>query len=132
MDRIEKLFKLIGSPGFETDAKHLREMAGVSYDRGVSPAGLARQMAAIIESGSRAKDLARIKAPTVVIHGTKDPLIRPSGGKATARAIPDAKLVLIDGMGHDLPRGAWPQILGAIAENAEHTAAAGGGQRARA
>jgi pimeloyl-ACP methyl ester carboxylesterase len=53
-----------------------------------------------------------------VIHGTKDVLIRPSGGKATARAIKGAKLVMIEGMGHDMPRGAWPQIIDAIVENA--------------
>ena len=81
-------------------------------------AGFSRQLAAIMKTGSREKDLRKITAPTVVIHGTKDRLVRKSGGKATAKAIPGSKLVLIEGMGHDLPRGAWPQILGEIESNA--------------
>ena len=116
--RIERLFAVVGSPGFERDEQALRELAEVSYERGASSAGLARQMAAIIESGSRLADLRKIKAPTAVIHGTKDLLVRPSGGKATARAIPDARLLMIEGMGHDLPRGAWPRIIEAIESNA--------------
>jgi len=124
MDRIERLFAVVGSPGFETNTEELRELAAVSYDRGVSSEGLARQLGAILACGSRVKDLKRIKAPTVVIHGTKDRLVKPSGGKATARAIPGAKLVKIEGMGHDLPRGAWPQLLEAITQNAERGARA--------
>jgi pimeloyl-ACP methyl ester carboxylesterase len=76
-------------------------------------------MAAVLASGNRTAALRRIQAPTVVIHGTADKLISPSGGRATARAIPGARLVLVRGMGHDMPRGAWPQIVGAIAENAD-------------
>jgi pimeloyl-ACP methyl ester carboxylesterase len=94
-------------------------MAGLGFDRGVSAAGTGRQMAAILASGNRTAALRRIQAPTVVIHGTADKLVSPSGGKATARAIPGARLVLVRGMGHDMPRGAWPQIVGAIAENAD-------------
>jgi pimeloyl-ACP methyl ester carboxylesterase len=118
VERIEKLFAVVGSPGFERDEQALRELAELSYDRGASSAGLARQMAAIIDSGSRVADLRRIKAPTLVIHGTKDLLVRPSGGRATARAIPGAKLLKVEGMGHDLPRGAWPRIVDAIEQNA--------------
>jgi pimeloyl-ACP methyl ester carboxylesterase len=118
VERIEQLFELVGSPGFDRDKQALREMAELSFDRGASSAGLARQMAAIIESGSRVADLKRIKAPTLVIHGTKDRLVRKSGGRATARAISGAQLMMIEGMGHDLPRGAWPQILDAIESNA--------------
>jgi pimeloyl-ACP methyl ester carboxylesterase len=80
-------------------------------------AGQARQLAAIRASGDRTRALHRLKAPTVVIHGTVDPLIKPSGGRATARAIPGARLVEIDGMGHDLPRGAWPRILDEVEAN---------------
>ena len=118
VERIEKVFALVGSPGFERDEQALREVAELSYDRGASSAGLARQMAAIIDSGSRLADLRKIKAPTLVIHGTKDRLVKPSGGKATARAIPGARLLMIEGMGHDLPRGAWPRIIDAIESNA--------------
>jgi pimeloyl-ACP methyl ester carboxylesterase len=77
-----------------------------------------RQLAAIITARNRTVDVRRITAPTVVIHGTRDRLVRKSGGKATARAIPGARLVLVHGMGHDLPRGAWPQIIDAITRNA--------------
>ena len=80
---------------------------------------MARQLGAIIASGHRGADLKKIKAPTLVIHGKADKLVRPSGGKASAKAIPNARLQLIDGMGHDLPRGAWPQIVAGIAETVE-------------
>ena len=109
---------MIGSPGFDRDEDDLRDLAGRSYDRGRNPAGSGRQLAAIIASGDRTERLRSISAPTVVVHGTKDRLVSPSGGRATAKAIPGARLVRIEGMGHDLPRGAWPQIIGAITENA--------------
>ncbi|TML99913.1 MAG: alpha/beta hydrolase [Actinobacteria bacterium] len=118
VESLVKLFRVVGSPGFERDDEELREMAALSWDRGPSPAGLGRQLAAIISAGDRTLDVGRITAPTVVIHGRRDRLVRKSGGKATARAIPGAKLVLIKGMGHDLPRGAWPQIIDAITRNA--------------
>jgi len=117
VERIEKLFGVVGSPGFDRDLEEFRQMAALSYDRDPSSAGTPRQLAAILAAGNRTKDLGRIKAPTLVIHGTNDKLIAPSGGKATARAIPGAKLMLIEGMGHDLPRGAWERIIDAIAEN---------------
>ena len=98
-------------------------MAATSYDRGHDPASAGRQLAAILASGDRTPDLAQIGVPTVVIHGTKDKLVAPSGGRATAKAIPGARLVTIEGMGHDLPRGAWPRIVEAIAENAARAGA---------
>ena len=113
-----KTYRVIGSPGFDRDEDDLRRMAARAYDRGRNPAGAARQLAAILASGDRSERLAGIRAPTLVIHGTRDPLVNPSGGRATATAIPDARLLTIDGMGHDLPRGAWPQMIEAIAENA--------------
>ena len=121
-ERIVKLFKLVGSPGFEREDDELREFAGTAWDRGVDPAGFARQLGAIIASGHRARDLRGIRAPTLVVHGKADRLVRPSGGRATARAIPDARLDLIDGMGHDLPRGVWPRVLDGIEQTAERAA----------
>jgi pimeloyl-ACP methyl ester carboxylesterase len=112
-------FRLIGSPGFPFDEPATRELAGLSYDRGYNPAGTARQLMAIVAGGDRSAELRRISAPTVVIHGTKDRMVRPAGGRATATAIPGARLVMIDGMGHDLPRDAWDRIVDAIAANAE-------------
>jgi pimeloyl-ACP methyl ester carboxylesterase len=123
VERIVKLFKLVGSPGFERDEDELRELLGLSWDRDIDPAGVARQLGAVIASGHRAADLKRIKVPTLVIHGKSDRLIRPSGGRATARAIPNARLDLIDGMGHDLPRGVWPRILDGIEQTAARAAA---------
>jgi pimeloyl-ACP methyl ester carboxylesterase len=118
VDRLVRLFGVIGSPGFEHDDDEVRELASLSFDRGASMAATARQLGAIIASGNRTPDARRITAPTLVIHGTKDKLVGTSGGKATARAIPGAKLMLIEGMGHDLPRGAWPRIVDGIVENA--------------
>jgi len=130
IDHVEKTFSVIGSPGFERDSEQLRDMARQSYERGHDRAGGMRQLAAIVASGDRTRDLEKISVPTVVIHGKQDRLVRPSGGRATAKAIPGAQLVEIDGMGHDLPRGAWPRITDAIVENAQR--ADGAGARARA
>ena len=112
------VFSKIGSPGFMRDDEDLRRIAGMSFDRGINPAGTARQLAAIIHSGDRTPLLRTIKAPTLVIHGAKDMLVPPSGGRATARAIPGARLLLIEGMGHDIPRALWPRMLDAIEQNA--------------
>ena len=73
---------------------------------------------AIIASGDRTQELHRIHAPTLVIHGSADRLVGPSGGRATARAIPGASLMMIKGMGHDLPRAIWPRLIDAIAQHA--------------
>ena len=118
IDRIAKMFTMIGSPGFPPDEQDLRERAGMAYDRGINPAGTARQLAAIIASGDRSPMLASIHVPTLVIHGDADRLVAPSGGKATARAIPGARLMTIEGMGHDIPRALWPRLVDAIVENA--------------
>jgi pimeloyl-ACP methyl ester carboxylesterase len=113
------LFETIGSRGIERDDDELREVAGQMFDRGLDPRGTSRQLAAIIASGNRTTALRNITAPTVVVHGTADRLVRPSGGRATARAIPGAKLVKVEGMGHDMPRAVWDQIVGAIVSNAQ-------------
>jgi pimeloyl-ACP methyl ester carboxylesterase len=118
-----KVFAKTGSPDFPRDEADLRELATASFERGHDPAGSGRQLAAIIASGDRTADLASIRVPTVVIHGTKDKLVSPSGGRATAKAIPGARLVTVEGMGHDLPRGTWPQVIDAIAENAARAGA---------
>ena len=120
-----KTFEVIGSPGFETDQERLREVAGMSFDRGRYPQGIARQMHAITTSPSREPALRELRVPTVVVHGDRDPLVRFAAGKATARAVPGARLAVVEGMGHDLPRGAWPRIIGAIMENAERVGDAG-------
>ena len=118
VEHIARLFTVIGSPGFERDVDYIRERAARSFDRDRDPGATGRQLAAIIASGDRTPELQRIRAPTLVIHGSADRLVSPSGGRATAHAIPGARLMVVDGMGHDLPRGAWPRITGAIAEHA--------------
>ena len=125
IERADKVFSMIGSRGLPRDDEHIREVAARSYDRGRGDgAGQARQLAAITASGNRTAELRRITAPTLAIHGTGDPLIRPSGGRATVRAIPGARLMTIEGMGHDLPRAAWSRIIEGIVENAGRAAAA--------
>jgi len=115
------LFAKIGSRDIAQDGDGIREIAALSYDRELDRTGTGRQLAAIVASGDRTAELARITAPTLVLHGTADPLISPSGGRATARAIAGAKLVMIEGMGHDLPRALWPRLIDALAT---HTAEA--------
>jgi pimeloyl-ACP methyl ester carboxylesterase len=112
--QIERLFRVIGSSALPRDPEDLRTIATVSYERDHDPAGPGRQLGAIIAAGDRTAELKRITAPTLVIHGTADPLIAPSGGRATARAIRGAELMLIAGMGHDLPRAVWPRLIDAI------------------
>jgi pimeloyl-ACP methyl ester carboxylesterase len=102
-----------GSPGL-FDEDHLRRMAGDSWDRCHEPMGIARQLAAILASGSRSGALATLSIPSLVIHGTADTLVQPSGGERTAEVIPDAKLLMVEGMGHDLPRPLWPTLVDAI------------------
>ena len=113
-----KLFGAIGSPDYPTDEQALRERMGASFDRSYHPLGTARQLQAITSSPSRKRDLRELDMPTVVIHGRDDPLAPVRAGRATANAIPGAELVEIPGMGHDLPRQLWPQIVEAIVRNA--------------
>ena len=113
------VFRQIGSPGFPFDEETTRKAVELGYERGYNPAGSGRQLAAILAAGDRTAELRGITVPTVVIHGTKDQMVRPSGGRATAAAIADARLVTIDGMGHDLPTAAWDRIVDAIVANAE-------------
>ena len=117
-DHVAATFDKIGSPDFPRDLDEVRERARLSFDRGRDRAAAGRQMAAVIASPDRGKDLERLEVPTLVIHGTADKLVRPSGGKTTAKKIRDARLMLIDGMGHDLPRAVWPRIVQGIVENA--------------
>ena len=109
-----------GSPGL-FDEPLLRRTAGESWDRGYDPMGTVRQLAAILASGSRSAALAKLDVPTLVIHGTADTLVQISGGERTAEVIPDAKLLVIEGMGHDLAPPLWPRLIEAVAAHAtEH------------
>jgi pimeloyl-ACP methyl ester carboxylesterase len=124
VERAVKTFKVIGSPGYPFDEERVRRVSGRSYDRGHSSAGVLRQLHAITASGDRTQALREVRVPTTVIHGRGDPLVRPAGGRATARAIPNARLKLIDGMGHDLPRQLWPVFVEEIAGTAARSRSA--------
>jgi pimeloyl-ACP methyl ester carboxylesterase len=119
---VERSVEGIGRIGtakyFQTAAVRQRARAIRTYRRGLNPAGTMRQLAAIIAAPDRSAELAGIRVPTTVIHGTADPLVHVSGGKATARAIPGAELVLVPGMGHDMPIELWPVLLDAIERTA--------------
>ncbi|MEV4349714.1 alpha/beta hydrolase [Actinoplanes sp. NPDC049596] len=110
--------RVIGSPAYPATDEWLRQRAVAKFERSFRPAGTARQYAAILASPDRTPALRQVTAPTLVIHGEADPLIDVSGGRATAAAIPGAHLLVIDGMGHDLPQVLWPTIIDAIATNA--------------
>ncbi|HUI25642.1 MAG TPA: alpha/beta hydrolase [Candidatus Kryptonia bacterium] len=116
IERSVSVFRTIGSPGFPFEEDRFRERAALSFDRCFHPEGAARQMVAILASGSRKEKLGAVTAPTLVIHGADDPLVPLAGGIDTAESIPGAELLIIEGMGHDLPRPAWPRIIDAISK----------------
>lgn len=106
--------RAISSPGFSFDEGGVRARATASYDRSYRPAGLVRQLAAVFASPDRTAELRLLDVPTLVLHGDADPLVTPSGGEATAAAVPGAELLVVPGMGHDLPRPVWPTAVEAI------------------
>jgi pimeloyl-ACP methyl ester carboxylesterase len=99
------------------DAAQLRALAAASYDRRYYPAGVPRQLAAMILDGSRAEALTTLDVPTLVIHGLDDTLIDPSGGRRTAELVRGARLLLVEDMGHDRPEPLWPRLVDAITEH---------------
>jgi pimeloyl-ACP methyl ester carboxylesterase len=116
--RFKQTWKILRVGSFPLDEAKDRELATRIFARGLNLPGAARQLRAILASGSRKERLKSVKTPTLVIHGTVDPLIRPVAGKETAASIPGAKLMMIEGMGHALPIPMWPRIIGAIADHA--------------
>ncbi|WP_395308244.1 alpha/beta hydrolase [Mycobacterium sp. AMU20-3851] len=112
-----RVSRIIGSPGYPASEDKVRADALESYERSYYPAGVGRHFAAILGSGSLRPYNRATTAPTVVIHGKADKLMRPSGGRAIARAIPGARLVLFDGMGHELPEALWDDIVGELKSN---------------
>jgi len=112
-------WSVLAGDHFPFNAERTARQGAASYDRGINPAGVARQMLAIIASGNRRKALRNVKVPTLVIHGTADPMVPDDGGRDTALTIPGARLLLIEGMGHSFPREVWPRIIDAIAKHAE-------------
>jgi pimeloyl-ACP methyl ester carboxylesterase len=110
-------FRLISGEHF--DEQDIRALAAESLARDYDPAGVLRQLMAIAASPDRTEALRSVTAPTLVIHGLRDPLVMPSGGIATAKAIPGSRLLMFPEMGHDLPRPRWGEIVEAIVQNAE-------------
>ncbi len=110
--------RLIGSPGYLVSDEEEEAMAMATFDRGLSPDGVARQLQAIVAQPDRTSRLGTLAVPTLVIHGLADRMVHVSGGRATAAAIPGAELLLVPGMGHDLPKALWPDIHDGIERTA--------------
>jgi pimeloyl-ACP methyl ester carboxylesterase len=113
-ERLVKLFRLIGSPGYRHDDEWIRQVGSRAYEHRTDFAAARRQAAAARASGNRRAELSRVQAPTVVVSGEADPVQPPRAGKATADAIPGARFVSYPGMGHDLPRELWPAVTDEI------------------
>lgn len=117
IDNTVRVGTIIGSPRYPVPEEQARAEAAEGYDRSYYPQGVARHFGAVLGSGSLVRYNRRTTAPTVVIHGRADKLMRPFGGRAIARAIAGARLVLFDGMGHDLPQQLWDQVIGVLTSN---------------
>jgi pimeloyl-ACP methyl ester carboxylesterase len=113
VDRTVDTFRVLsgGTASFDTDEPEIRRLAGVAFDRSFHPRGFVRQMTAILASGNRRRTLPLVKAPTLILHGDRDPLIPVSAGRATAGLIPGARFHLIRNMGHSLPKRLWPELI---------------------
>ncbi len=122
-ERSVRGIRVIGGKGIPPDEARVRALAMRSWNRNHDPLGATRQLLAILASGDRTAGLRALRVPTVVIHGTDDPLMPIVGGRATVDAIDGAHWIEIDGMGHDLPVAIWPTIVDAIAENAARASA---------
>ena len=113
------MWQLIGSPGYPQSREEIEKRAGETFDRGVSAAGVLRQMMAVLTQPDRGARLRSVRVPTLVVHGLADKMVHVSGGRATAAAVPGAELLLVDGMGHDLPRELHETFADAIRRTAD-------------
>lgn len=120
LDRAVTIYRLVG--GTDLDVESYRTLAAAAIERSWRPEGTSRQLVAIMASPDRTAALGKVTAPTLVVHGLEDPLVQPSGGVATAKAVPGSRLVMYPEMGHDLPRRRWPEVAAAIARNATRAA----------
>lgn len=118
--------RLIGSPGYPTPGADEQALAEATYDRGLSASGVVRQMEAILAQPDRTARLRTLDVPTLVIHGLSDKMVNVSGGRATAAAVPRAELMLVPGMGHDLPPALWPTVIDGIERTARRAATTSG------
>ncbi len=123
IEHLVHTFGVIGSPGYPSTREELRTRIGRSVRRAYDPAGVARQLLAVIAAGDRRKQLKEIKAPTLVIHGADDPLVPLAAGRDTAQHIPGARLEVIEGMGHDFPEALLPRLAASIADHCQNAGA---------
>ena len=114
-----RIWQMIGSPGYPATEEEVRQRALDTYERGVTAAGVARQMLAVVSQPDRTADLRRLTVPATVVHGLADKMVHVSGGRATSMAIPGSELLLIDGMGHDMPQELWPRYVRAVRRTAD-------------
>ncbi len=114
IDEAVRTKRITSGNRFPFDEDQVRRLAAISFDRSFYPEGTARQMAAIVAHGSRVQGLRNVRIPSLVIHGTADPLVPVEGGIDTAKTITGAEMVLIEGMGHELPRETWPEVIDSI------------------
>jgi pimeloyl-ACP methyl ester carboxylesterase len=113
------VWKRIGSPGYPLSEERVRSRAAETWDRGISGSGVLRHMLAVLTQPNRGPRLRALKVPTLVVHGLADKMVHVSGGRATAAAIPGAELLLIDGMGHDMPPPLFDSLASAIRRTAD-------------
>jgi pimeloyl-ACP methyl ester carboxylesterase len=118
MEYYADTWRVLSGSGFPFDEDAIRERGKLVYERCYYPQGTARQMAAILASPDREVKLSDLEMPVLVIHGDDDPLVPLAYGEETAEAIPGSELLIIEGMGHNLPEGAWSRIIEAITKNA--------------
>jgi pimeloyl-ACP methyl ester carboxylesterase len=118
--RAQRVWRVLGGPRYPPDPARLHARAALAWERGINPAGVLRQLAAEMTSGSRVEALRNLRLPTLVIHGSLDPLLPVQGGQQIASAVPGAELMILAGMGHSLPEPLWPRIVDAIARLAAH------------
>jgi pimeloyl-ACP methyl ester carboxylesterase len=114
-----RMWRMIGSPGYPEDREAVLERAGETFDRGVSASGVLRQMLAIVSQPNRARQLRGLRIPALVIHGDSDRMVHVSGGRATAQAIPGAELIVVKGMGHDMPAELYDTIADGVRRTAD-------------
>lgn len=114
VQRSLRIAAVIGSPAYPRDENWIRTAVSLAWERNNDPIGVTRQLAAIRLSADRRPGLATLEVPTLVVHGEVDPLIQADGGRATAAAIPGAELLVLPGMGHDIPRALWEQVVDAV------------------
>jgi pimeloyl-ACP methyl ester carboxylesterase len=110
-------FRTIGSPGFPFNEEYFRKLLGRLFDRSFYPVGMIRQYLALLSQENRNPALAKVKLPTLIVHGADDPLVPVEAGKEAAKVIPGSEILIIEGMGHDLPREVWPAVVEAMTKN---------------